>query len=51
MADNIRRIDYCYTTVPDKAGEVAQVLTVLQQAGINLLGVSAFLSRREEACC
>ena len=42
MADNIRRIDYYYATVPDKPGEAARILTALQQAGVNLLGVSAF---------
>ena len=42
MADKIRRIDYYYATVPDKPGEAAHILTALHQAGINLLGVSAF---------
>jgi hypothetical protein len=42
VADKIRRIDYYYVTVPDKPGEGAHVLTALRQAGINLLGVSAF---------
>jgi hypothetical protein len=38
----IRRIDYYYVTVPDKPGEGSGILTALHQAGINLLGVSAF---------
>jgi hypothetical protein len=38
----IRRIDYYYVTVPDKPGEAARVLSALQQAGVNLLGVTAF---------
>jgi hypothetical protein len=42
MPDEIRRIDYYYVTVPDKPGEGARVLTALREAGINLLGVSAF---------
>jgi hypothetical protein len=42
VADKIRRIDYYYVTLPDKPGEAASVLTALHQAGINLLGVSAF---------
>jgi hypothetical protein len=42
MPDAIRRIDYYYLSVPDKPGEGARILTALHQAGINLLGVSAF---------
>jgi hypothetical protein len=38
----IRRIDYYYASMPDKPGEAARVLSTLQHAGINLLGVSAF---------
>jgi hypothetical protein len=42
VADAIRRIDYYYVSVPDKPGEAARILSALHQAGINLLGVSAF---------
>jgi hypothetical protein len=42
MADEIRRIDYYYVSVPDKPGEAARILSALQQAGVNLLGASAF---------
>ena len=42
MPDEIRAIDYFYATVPDKPGEAARILSDLHQAGINLLGVSAF---------
>ena len=42
MADAIRRIDYYYVSVPDKPGEAARILSALHQAGVNLLGVSAF---------
>ena len=42
MADEIRRIDYYYVSVPDKPGEAARILSALHPAGINLLGVSAF---------
>jgi hypothetical protein len=42
VPDDIRIIDYYYLTVPDKPGEAARVLSALRQAGINLLGVSAF---------
>jgi hypothetical protein len=42
VADAIRRIDYYYVSVPDKPGEAARILSALQQAGVNLLGASAF---------
>jgi hypothetical protein len=42
MPDEIRRIDYYYVSVPDKPGEAASILSALNQAGINLLGASAF---------
>jgi len=42
MPEDIRRIDYYYTSVPDKPGEGARVLAALQGAGVNLIGVSAF---------
>ncbi len=42
MPDDIRRIDYYYASVPDKAGEGARILAALQQAGVNLIGISAF---------
>jgi hypothetical protein len=42
VADEIRRIDYYYVSMPDKPGEAARVLSTLQHAEINLLGISAF---------
>ena len=42
MPDEIRRIDYYYVSVPDEPGEAARILSALHQAGINLLGASAF---------
>ena len=42
MADEIQRIQYFYTEVPDKPGEGAKVLGALKEAGINLLAVVAF---------
>jgi hypothetical protein len=42
VPDEIRRMDYYYVTVPDKPGEGERVLAALREAGINLLGVSAF---------
>ena len=42
MSDAIRRIDYYYATIPDKPGEATRILSALHQAGINLIGISAF---------
>ena len=42
MPSEIRRIDYYYLTGPDKPGEGSRILTSLHQAGVNLLGVTAF---------
>ena len=41
MPDEIRPIDYYYVAVPDKPGTATRIFSTLQQAGINLLGVSA----------
>lgn len=42
MADTIRKTDYCYATVDDKAGEGARALDALKKGGINLLAFHAF---------
>jgi hypothetical protein len=42
MPDEIKRIDYYYASLPDKPGEGARILAALRDAGVNLLGVSAF---------
>lgn len=42
MADRVRKINYCYVTVPNRAGQGAKILDELKQAGVNLLALSAF---------
>jgi hypothetical protein len=42
MADQIRRVDYCYVEVPDKPGEGVRVLSALKEAGVDLLNFTAF---------
>jgi hypothetical protein len=44
--DTVQRIDYSYTTAPDKPGEGARVLGVFRDAGVNLLAFHAFPSVR-----
>jgi hypothetical protein len=42
MADTVRIVDYFYITAPNKAGEGARALTMLREAGVNLLAFSGF---------
>lgn len=42
MADTIKKAEYCYATVDDKAGEGARALDALKKAGVNLLAFHAF---------
>lgn len=42
MSEEIRRVDYYYATVADKAGQAAGILAALRQAGVNLLAFSGF---------
>lgn len=46
MADTIRQIEYFYVQVPNKPGEGARALRLLQDAGVNLLAFSGFPSGR-----
>jgi len=42
MADEIQRVQYFYTEVPDKPGEGAKILNMLKEEGVNLLAFAAF---------
>jgi len=42
MSEAIRKVDYYYVSVPDKPGEASRILTLLCEAGVNLLGFSGF---------
>jgi hypothetical protein len=42
VAEMIRRVQYFYQMVPDKAGEGARALQTLKDAGVNLLAFSGF---------
>jgi hypothetical protein len=41
MAFQISRVDYFYTTVPDRPGEAHKLLSTLAELGINLLAFTA----------
>jgi hypothetical protein len=49
MADRVRKINYCYVTVPNRAGQGAGILHELQAAGINLLAYSGFPAKGGKA--
>jgi hypothetical protein len=42
MADRVRKVNYCYVTVPSRAGQGAKVLGEVAKAGINMLAFSGF---------
>lgn len=42
MADRVRKINYCYVKVPNRAGQGATILGQLREAGVNLLAYSGF---------
>lgn len=47
MAQTLRKIDYFYVHVPNSAGQGAQIMASLRDAGINLLAFSGFPSGRK----
>lgn len=42
MADRVRRVSYCNTTVSSRSGQGAKVLQELKDAGVNLMAFSGF---------
>jgi hypothetical protein len=42
MADRVRKVRYCYITVPNRAGQGAKVLSAIKDAGVNMLAYSGF---------
>ncbi len=42
MADRVKKINYCYIKVPNRAGQGDNALGVLRDAGVNLLAHSGF---------
>ncbi len=49
MADRVRKINYLYVTVPNRAGQGAKVLGELKKAGVSLLAYSGFPGRAGKA--
>jgi hypothetical protein len=42
MADRVKKVNYCYPVVPNRAGQGARILSEISRAGINLLAYSGF---------
>jgi hypothetical protein len=49
MADRVRKVDYAYVTVPNRAGEGEKLLGELRRAGVNMLAFSAFPAEGRKA--
>ncbi|HEY8256918.1 MAG TPA: hypothetical protein VIG08_04625 [Gemmatimonadales bacterium] len=49
MADRVRKVSYCYPTVPHRAGQGARVLGALKAAGVDLLVFHGFPARGGKA--
>jgi len=42
VPDRVRRVNYCYPIVPNRAGQGARILAELKRAGVDLLAYSGF---------
>ena len=49
MPDRVRKVNYCYVTVPNRARQGAEVLDTLKKAGVSLLGYTGFPARARKA--
>ncbi len=49
MADQVKKVNYVYLTVPNRTGYGARVLGELKEAGVNLLAYSGFPGKRGKA--
>ena len=47
MSDTLRKVDYFYVMLPNRAGQGAKIAAGLAAEGVNLLAFSAFPSGRE----
>lgn len=49
MASRIRKVNYCYATVASRAGQGVKILSVLKEAGVNLLAFTGFPAKAGKA--
>ena len=46
MADRVRKVSYCYISVPNRMGQGARIFGALHDAGISLVATVGFPTRR-----
>jgi hypothetical protein len=49
MADRVRKVTYCYATVPNRAGQGVKITAEVAKAGVNLLAYSGFPAKGGKA--
>jgi hypothetical protein len=49
MADRVRKVNYVYMKVPNRAGNGAKILSELREEGVGLLAYSGFPDKRGKA--
>ena len=49
MADRVRKVNYVYTKVPNRAGNGAKILSALREEGVSLLAYTGFPDKRGKA--
>jgi len=47
--DRVKKVNYCYVTVPSRAGNGAKVLAELKNAGVNLVAFTGFPTKKGKA--
>ena len=46
MADSVRKVQYAYATVPNRAGQAAKMLLELKNEGVDLVAFSGFPGKK-----
>jgi hypothetical protein len=49
MADSVRKVQYCHTRIPNRAGQGARVLAELRDSGVDLVAFTGFPAGKGEA--
>ena len=47
--DRVRKVNYCYLTIPSRAGNGTKVLDELKKAGVNLVAFTGFPAKKGKA--
>ena len=47
--DRVKKVNYCYVTVPSRAGNGAKILAELKNAGVNLVAFTGFPTKKGKA--